>query len=371
LFKKIYLVVIFCLSITCYGKSVILIDGTSGRVLYEDNGYQKCGMASTTKIMTAIIALENSKPNEIVTISNNSANTEGSSLYLMPNEKIKMGDLLYGLMLNSGNDAAVAIAEHISGNVDKFAELMNKKANEIGMTSSSFANPHGLDNINHYSTAYDMALLTKYALQNDKFKEIVGTESIIIEKSEKNQFRYLKNHNKLLDMYPLCIGVKTGFTKKCGRCLVSACKKDDMLFIAVSLNDPNDWDDHIKLYDNAFNNYKSYTIIGKNDYVCSSKVNSCNDDIVKLYAKDDIKLVLTNNEYKDIKLEYDYETTVTAPIYKGQKIGELKIKLKDDLVAKTDLITAYGLEKNVKSKYIENTIYLFNELLLLLQKSPI
>ena len=162
-------------------QNAVVMDADSGRVLYEHNGYLKKTIASTTKIMTAIVVLENCNLEDIVTVSYNAATTEGSSMYLKPNEKITVENLLYGLMLSSGNDAATALAEHTSGSIEKFALLMNKKAKEIGMLNSSFANPHGLDDENHYSTAYDMALLTKYALKNNNFIELVSTKQTLIQ----------------------------------------------------------------------------------------------------------------------------------------------------------------------------------------------
>ena len=182
-------------------KSSILADAESGRIIYSKNARQMLGMASTTKIMTAIVALENSSLDETVTVSYAAASTEGSSMYLKAGEKIKMESLLYGLMLNSGNDAATAIAEHISKSTDEFAVLMNKKAEKIGLKDTHFSNPHGLDNEHHYSTAYDMAMLARYAMKNEKFREIVSSKKKIVEKDGIPNSRYLTNHNRLLGMY--------------------------------------------------------------------------------------------------------------------------------------------------------------------------
>ena len=236
--KKLFIISFILLSTyhTVYAisaESAILIDADSGRVLFEKNAHTKRGIASTTKILTAIVVLENASSDEVVNVSYKAANTEGSSMYLKSGEKITVENLLYGLMLNSGNDAATALAEHTAGSVEEFAKLMNKKAKEIGMNSSSFANPHGLDNENHYSTAYDMAMLTKYAMENKTFKNIVGTKTKIA-KNENGDYKYLTNHNKLLSIYEYCLGVKTGFTKKCGRCLVSFSEKNGVKLIAIT-----------------------------------------------------------------------------------------------------------------------------------------
>ncbi|MBQ6907936.1 MAG: D-alanyl-D-alanine carboxypeptidase, partial [Clostridia bacterium] len=317
---SLFLIILIFLSKDVFSmsaRSSIAIDGESGRIFYANNINEKMGMASTTKIMTAIIALEQANLEDIVTVSENAANTEGSSMYLVSGEKIKMENLIYGLMLNSGNDAATAIAEHISKNTDNFAVLMNNKSREIGLKNTSFSNPHGLDNENHYSTAYDMAMLARYAMQNEKFREIVSTKVKTIEEYDNNNFKYLTNHNKLLKIYKYCSGIKTGFTKKCGRCLVSSAEKDGVKCIVVTLNDPDDWNDHINLYENVFSNYKSYKLADKNSFICSVNVKDSPENIIKLYSADDIFISLTNDEYKRIHVKYDYQKDVKIPIYKG------------------------------------------------------
>lgn len=212
-------------------KYIIALDRNTKRILYEKSGFNKTPMASTTKILTAIIAIEKCDLNEIVNISSNAAHTTGSTLGISTNEKISMKDLLYGLMLRSGNDCAVAIAEHISGNLDNFSKLMNLKCKELGLENSNFVTPHGLDNPDHYTTAYDLALLTDYALQNETFLNIVKTKETTI----KNGSLHITNTNELLGNYPGIYGVKTGFTFGAGRCLVSSCKKDNLDIIVVVL----------------------------------------------------------------------------------------------------------------------------------------
>lgn len=344
-------------------QSAVLIDGNTGRIIFEKNAFEKRGMASTTKIMTGILALENSNPEKIATVSYKAASTEGSSMYLNSGEKIKMESLIYGLMLNSGNDAATAIAENISGSVEDFAKLMNKKAQTIGMKNSSFSNPHGLDNAEHYSTAYDMALLTKYAMKNESFKKIVSTKRKNVELNGVENSRFLTNHNKLLSMYEHCIGVKTGFTKSCGRCLVSAAEKEGVMLIAVTLNAPDDWNDHITMYENAFSTYKSYNIIGKNSYICSINLTGTQEKNLKLYSKDKISLSLKEEEYKNISLKYEYPDSVEAPVYKGQSLGKIKVMINNQQIAQTELITNYGVERIIKNRYGEKFKYLYTNLL--------
>lgn len=372
--KKIVLLsVIFLLSFhrvhALSAASAIVIDADSGRVIFEHNAHEKCGMASTTKIMTAVVVLENCKLDETVTVSYNAAITEGSSMYLKPNEKLKVEDLLYGLMLNSGNDAATALAEHTSGSIEEFANLMNKKAQQIGMKNSSFANPHGLDNENHYSTAYDMALLTKYAMENETFKTVVGTQKKIVETDGEQKYKYLTNHNKLLSMYEWCKGVKTGFTKKCGRCLVSYSEKDNVKLITITLNAPDDWNDHISLCEQYFNIYKRYNLVNTNDYIGSINVENSDESNLKLYNCKAINLTLTNNEYKNIQLEYDYPDTIKAPIYIGQTIGKINVKLNNETIASSPIIAKYGITEKKVTTYKDNIFFLFSNLISMFYKS--
>lgn len=349
-------------------ESAIVMDADSGRVLYQHNPDEKLGIASTTKIMTAIIALENCNLDETVNVSHNASLTEGSSMYLKPNEKITVENLLYGLMLNSGNDAATALAEHISGSVEEFAKLMNEKAQKIGMSNSSFTNPHGLDNENHYSTAYDMALLTKYAINNEFFKTIVKTKNKITEVDSNEKYRYLTNHNKLLSMYEWCQGVKTGYTKKCGRCLVSFSVKNGVRLICITLNDPNDWNDHIELYNMLFEKYTNYKIINTNDYVCSVNIENSKENSLKLHCYKAINLTLTDSEYKKLVIEYDYPKTIKAPVYIGQKIGKINIKLNNQIIASSELVAKYGISKERKIKYKDSLLFLYKNLISIFSK---
>nr|WP_302328500.1 D-alanyl-D-alanine carboxypeptidase family protein [Salirhabdus salicampi] len=232
--------------------NAVLMEFESGRVLYEKNPHQKRSIASITKIMTAIVAIENGGLDDIVTVSRNAAMTEGSSIYLKPGQKVKLKDLLYGLMLRSGNDSAVAIAEHVGGSVEGFAYLMNEKANWIGMKNSHFANPHGLEQEGHYSTAYDMALLMRYAMGNDIFKDVSGT---VTYTPEYRKYAWRNKNRLLTQLYEYCTGGKTGFTRAAGRTLVTSAKKNNMELIMVTLNDGNDWRDHRNMFEWAFQSY--------------------------------------------------------------------------------------------------------------------
>ncbi|MGM9925962.1 MAG: D-alanyl-D-alanine carboxypeptidase family protein [Bacillus sp. (in: firmicutes)] len=242
--------------ISVSAESAVLMEQESGRVLFEKKAHEKKRIASITKIMTAILAVESGKLNEKVTVSSRAFGTEGSSLYLKEGQKMKLEDLVYGLMLRSGNDAAVAIAEHVGGSLEGFILLMNQKAEEIGMKNTSFTNPHGLDNTaNHYSTAYDMALLTRYAMNNEKYAEISGTKNHKAPNPNEAWDYSWTNKNKMLKLYKYSTGGKTGFTKLARRTLVSTAQKGDLSLIAVTLNAGDDWNDHMSLFDNGFEYY--------------------------------------------------------------------------------------------------------------------
>ncbi|CAI6057433.1 D-alanyl-D-alanine carboxypeptidase family protein [Cohnella sp. JJ-181] len=250
-----------------HAKAAALIDVASGRLLYSFQGDEPMLIASTTKIMTAIIAIEQSDLDDMVTVSSSAAGKEGSSIYLKAGEKMKLKDMLYGLMLRSGNDAATAIAEHVGGSLDGFVYLMNAKAEEIGMTHSHFANPSGLDQKGHYASANDMARLAAYALHNPTFREIVGTKvKTAPNPGEEWDYRWV-NKNKMLNLYEGADGVKTGYTKQALRTLVSSATRNGRQLAAVTLNDGDDWNDHAKLLDYGFNAYPVETVAARGDVV--------------------------------------------------------------------------------------------------------
>ena len=249
-----------CHALNVSANSAVVIDADTGCVIYEKNAYERKGMASTTKIMTALVALENCPLEKDIQVSDFAIGVEGSSIYLKQGEHLTMKQLLYALMLQSANDAATAIAYEVGGNIEGFAQLMNKKAEELGLKDTHFTNPHGLFDDEHYTTAYDLALITRYALENPTFREIVSTQKTIIPLNNGEGSRVLVNHNKLLRSYDGCIGVKTGFTKKTGRCLVTAAEKEGTTVIAVTLNAPNDWNDHKAMLDMGLETLKTYSL---------------------------------------------------------------------------------------------------------------
>ncbi|WJH34236.1 D-alanyl-D-alanine carboxypeptidase family protein [Paenibacillus aurantius] len=249
--------------ITTHAQGAALIDVTSGRILYSQQGDRPMRIASLTKIMTAIVAIEKGDISDMVTVGPNAYRKEGSSIYLNLGEKISLEHLLYGLMLRSGNDAATAIAEHVGGSVEGFATLMNAKAEEIGMDHSHFMNPSGLDHNEHYASANDMAKLTAYALKNPKFREIVKTPTKKVPRENQPWDSVWNNKNKMLKIYDGADGVKTGYTKLALRCLVSSATRGTQQLAVVTLNDSDDWADHSRLLDYGFHNYPLQTLVVK------------------------------------------------------------------------------------------------------------
>lgn len=238
-------------------SAVLLVSG-SNEVLFEKSAYEKRSMASTTKIMSSIIAIESGRLDEEITVTQEMTAVEGTSMGLLPNDRVSVSELVYGMLLSSGNDAANATAITIAGSTDAFVSIMNDKAKQIGMLSTHFVTPSGLDADDHYSTAYDMALLGSYAIENEQFLEICSSSSAVVDYGNPPYKRRLTNHNKLLKIYDGAIGIKTGFTKKSGRCLVSAAERDGVTLICVTLNDADDWNDHKKLLDYGFGIVKRY-----------------------------------------------------------------------------------------------------------------
>ncbi|MBQ2755015.1 MAG: D-alanyl-D-alanine carboxypeptidase [Clostridia bacterium] len=342
-------------------QSSVLMDFESRRVLMENNAHLRRGMASTTKIMTAIVALEKGNLDDIVTVSYKASTVEGSSMWLKSGEEITLRSLLYGLMLNSGNDAATAIAEHIGGSIEGFAVLMNDKAKELGLKDTSFTNPHGLDDENHYTTAYELGIITCYAMENEVFCDIVNTKRKTIEGLGNGINRTLTNHNKMLTLYDNADGVKTGFTKKCGRCLVSSATKDDLKLIAVTLNAPDDWNDHKTMLDFGFDNYYKFTGADKNSYIRTVSVTGGKFDKVSCYAKKELSVAVKENEKTEVK--FNLPECVKAPVIIGQKLGTAEIYVDGKLTDSIDVVAGYGVNKKLSNSFFDVFYFLSMELL--------
>ena len=311
--------------------SAVLIEQKSGRVLYEQSADDERLIASITKIMTALVALEHGQLQKTYTVTEADL-AEGSSMYLKPGESLLLEELLYGLMLVSGNDAALAVAHCVSGELEDFVELMNETAGELGMTHSHFANPNGLDAQGHYSSARDMAVLTAHALNNQDFKRIVSTASVTIGE------RYLANHNKLLRLCEGCIGVKTGFTKAAGRTLVSAAAREGMTLVCVTLNDGDDWNDHMALLDHGFANYRMEVAVPAGRFLSSTMVRGGTVAQVPLMAAEDLSYPLTGDE--SLTVVARAPVSVPAPVVPGQVIGQVCAYLDGVEVAAADMVAA-------------------------------
>lgn len=309
--------------------SSILMDMDSNRVLYTKNMNSVRSVASISKIMTAIIAIESGKLDKNVTINDSILKAYGSGIYIKVGEKLKLKDLVYGLMLRSGNDAALAIADYVGGSKKKFVKLMNDKAVKLGMKNSTFNNPSGLDEkeeLGNFSTAYDMAILMSYAMKNETFKTIVGTKKYTLE-TNKNTYVW-HNKNKLLRTYKYTTGGKTGFTKKAKRTLVSTATKDNLNLVVVTLNDGNDFTDHKNLHEYGFNNYKKYVLLKKGIIKITKDKYYKND---KLIIKNDLSTALLKEEKDNIKIKYDLEKKRITK--NNDVVGVVKVMLDDTILA--------------------------------------
>ena len=327
------------------------------KVLYSKNENTQLPMASTTKIVTAITVIENCDDlDALVTIPKSATLAEGSSIYLRANEQLTIRQLLYGLMLQSGNDAAETLALELgNGSLENFAELMNQTAKNCGAENSNFVTPHGLDDKEHYTTAYDLAKITSYALKNPVFKEIVSCKKYIIPATEHNTARTLLNKNKLLSSLDGCDGVKTGYTKKSGRCLVSSCTRNGMQVVCVVLNCGPMFEDSTNLINKAFEEYKLYEILPSYKFVDDVVVEDGKTDKVRIYNKEGYNVVANETEINKYRVEYDYNKTVKAPIDKDTKLGEVKIYYDNSLIFTDNLYNienVEGLDKIDKLKDI-------------------
>ena len=311
---------------TTSAKAMCVMESSTNRMLYFKNHDQKLPMASTTKIMTAITAIENcSDLDKEFEISPKAVGIPGTSIYLRKGEVMSTRDLLYGLMLVSGNDASVAIAEHVGGNTKNFVKLMNDTARKIGAKNSHFDNTHGLDSKTHYTTAYDLALITSYAFNNPTFKEIVSTKSTTITNSD-NKVRYLKNKNKLLNLLDGCNGVKTGFTNNAGRCLVSSCEREGMNIVCVVLNCRPMFEESAKLIDRAFNEYKMFDLTKGYSFDDKILVNDGKKEYISIGTSGQSYFYpLKDEELAKVTYNYSVMQSIDAPVTKGSEVGEIKI----------------------------------------------
>lgn len=305
-------------------KSSIVMDLDSGRVLYENNADEERLIASITKIMTCIIALEEGDLDKEIKAGDEILKMYGTSIYLELNEKMKLIDLLYGLMLRSGNDASVVIAKAVAGTEEEFVKMMNEKAKEIGMTNTTFSNPHGLDEeTKNYSTARDMAILSRYAYKNKTYRKIIGTEEYRVKTLNKSYLWY--NRMKLLGDYKYCTGGKNGYTPSAGKTLVTTHKKGDLKITVVTLYDNDEYNNHERLAEYAFDNYSNYDIVDKNDFDLVIDDN-------KYYVNESFSYPLTESEKDNVKVLASIDDSI-----KSGKVGNINISLNNKTIKKIPL----------------------------------
>jgi D-alanyl-D-alanine carboxypeptidase (penicillin-binding protein 5/6) len=322
-------------------ECAVVISAQTGKVIYEKNAYEKHSMASTTKIMTSLLAVESGMlPNEII-VSKDMLNVEGTSMGLQAGDSVSLEELVYGMLLQSGNDAANVTAIYLSGSADKFAELMNARAKQIGMTNTHFVTPSGLDNEEHYSTAYDMALLGREAVKNRKFLSICSRKNAVLTYGNPPYKRTLSNHNRMLSYYDDALGIKTGFTKKSGRCLVSYAVKDGVGLVAVTLNDPNDWYDHKLMLDYGFESVKPEKIAISIPY----EINVVGGEKASVCVKSTSFFADSTDSKTVIQRTY-IDKFVYAPVKTGTVVGHTDIYSDSKLVGTVAITAAESVDSN-------------------------
>lgn len=340
-------------SVSTSAKAMCMIEASTGRVLAKKNENAKLAMASTTKIMTAITAIENCENlDEVFEVSPKAVGVSGTSLYLRKGEKHSLRDLLYGLMLVSGNDASVAIGERVGGSVEHFVDLMNFTAHRIGLKNTHFENTHGLDEEGHYTSAYDLARIAAYALENETFREIVSTQNKKITSAEGKD-RYLCNKNKLLRTFDGAIGVKTGFTDDAGRCLVSAAERDGMRLVCVVLNCGPMFEDCARILEEGFKNYKMYELTDFVSLPSSLPIVSGEKDSALIGHNESFKYPLMESELEKISVNVNLASELAPVMDEGQRVGEFEIMFDNNLLFSGKVVT---LEK-VKARSFKQRIF--------------
>ncbi len=306
----------------------------TGEILFEKNAYRRRSMASTTKIMTSLIALEQNTPDRVITADSESVTVEGTSMGLKEGDKVTLEGLVYGMLLLSGNDSANLTAKAVGGSAEKFASMMNARAKEIGMNDTHFVTPSGLDDDNHYTTAYDMALLGCEAVKNPRFLNICSKKKAVVSFGNPSAERTIYGHNRLLSSYDGALGIKTGFTKKSGRCLVSCAQRDGVMLVAVTLNAPSDWNDHKLMLDYGFTKIRPLKVKEK----LSVAVAGGNKKSVSVSCSD---VILCADSYT--KKIYT-EKFLYAPVIKGRIAGEVRYYSKNRLIASAPVVCDESVE---------------------------
>ncbi len=330
-------------------KSAAMLDCLSGRMLLDRNSTEPSLIASTTKIMTALLICENCNVLDQMSVPKQAVGVEGSSMYLREGEKLSLQELLYGLMLSSGNDAAVALALYCCGSIPEFANLMNDKAQRLGMTQSHFENPNGLDAENHRSTARDLAILASYAMDNPIFRQTVSTKTVTVGS------RLLRNHNKLLWLYPGADGVKTGFTKRAGRILVSSATQNHRRLVAVTINDPNDWQDHAAMLNQGFSQFNLQRIVTVGDCVGYREIAGGKPEKVAVLAAENFVYAISAEEQPQLLLPGT--GFIYAPVVQGAEAGVAYVLLSGKAVGKIPVV--YGETAEISQPEQKKPRFLF------------
>lgn len=332
---------------SCTAKSMVVIEAVSKRVLLEKNMNEQLPMASTTKIMTALVAIENCKNlDEQFAVDNRAVGIEGTSIYLRKDERLTMRELLYGLLLASGNDAAMAIAYRVGdGQLEKFIDMMNKKAENLGLNNTHFTNPHGLDNKEHYTSAYDLAIISAKAMESKDFREIVKTEIKQLSSPKDAGNRFVRNKHKLLNKFNGCDGIKTGYTDNARRCCVTSVIRNDFRVICVVLNCNDMFLESQKCIENCYDNYEYVQLVEPYKYIDSVNVNDGTVEKVKLFVKGGYRYPLKEEEKTTIKIETDFKDLLEAPVEKNVKVGDLKVYLNNELIFSENIYTIENVEQ--------------------------
>ncbi|MFI3115149.1 MAG: D-alanyl-D-alanine carboxypeptidase family protein [Clostridia bacterium] len=364
---KIFVLIAFVLNLvvnqvyatSVSAKSAVIIDSDTLEILYGKSEDTVMSMASTTKIMTALVALEHADLEREIEIKLEYTLVEGSSMYLREGEIVTMIDLLYGLMLMSGNDSAIAIAHETTGNYDEFIDLMNEKALELELFNTSFENPNGLDAENHHTTALELAKLSAYAMQNEQFQQIVSS------KYHETDSRIMQNHNKMLWLVDEAIGIKTGYTKSSGRCLVSAVTINEKTLVAVTLDAPSDWADHMAMFDDAFGMYDMYNIQNNGDVFGEVAIYGGDESLAKIVFLENVNINLTASQKKELTTTVISEKINYSPIKKGEIYGEIVYNIGNVEIYRCNLYYddeigfEYVKEMNIFEKFIDFVRNLF------------
>lgn len=322
-------------------KAAVLLEEKTGKVLYAQNETLSLPMASTTKVMTALLAMEYGKMDEIVTTSRNAFGVPGTSIYLSQGERLTLEQMVHGLMLASGNDAAVAIAEHIGGSVDEFCAMMTDRAAELGCRDTVFKTPHGLPNSIHHTTAYDLALIAREAMRYPLFRKIVSTQRATIPWEGRDYNRILNNKNRLLSSYQGATGIKTGYTKAAGRCLVFGAERNGLEVVGVVLNCPNWFDEAAKIMDYGFANYRYLVMLGDGEQVRSLPVEGGAEPEVSIRLQGDLAAPVGLEEWP--QMEFDLPDSIKAGVEEGQTVGTARLTLNGSVLVERPLIAANGV----------------------------